>query len=54
MSVPVPEKALVLLDFFGATRRIRTDDVLITTKTGAFVCEKEADKAGDRATQNGQ
>ncbi len=24
------------------------------TKNGAFVCEQEADKAGDRATQNGQ
>jgi hypothetical protein len=24
------------------------------TKTGAFVCEKEADTAGDRATLNGQ
>jgi hypothetical protein len=24
------------------------------TKTGAFVCEKEADEAGDRATLNGQ
>jgi hypothetical protein len=24
------------------------------TKTGAYVCEKEADKAGDRATLNGQ
>jgi hypothetical protein len=25
-----------------------------STKNGAFVCEKEAIKAGDRATQNGQ
>jgi hypothetical protein len=25
-----------------------------TTKSGAFVCEKEADQAGDRATRNGQ
>jgi hypothetical protein len=24
------------------------------TKNGAFVCEREADKAGDRATRNGQ
>lgn len=24
------------------------------TKNGAFVCEQEADKAGDRATRNGQ
>jgi hypothetical protein len=24
------------------------------TKNGAFVCEGEADKAGDRATENGQ
>jgi hypothetical protein len=24
------------------------------TKHGAFVCEKEADQAGDRATRNGQ
>ncbi len=24
------------------------------TKHGAFVCEQEADKAGDRATRNGQ
>jgi hypothetical protein len=24
------------------------------TKSGAFVCEREADKAGDRATRNGQ
>jgi hypothetical protein len=24
------------------------------TKSGAFVCEKEADQAGDRATRNGQ
>jgi len=24
------------------------------TKNGAYVCEKEADKAGDRATRNGQ
>jgi hypothetical protein len=25
-----------------------------TTKHGAFVCQKEADQAGDRATRNGQ
>ena len=25
-----------------------------TTKDGAFVCEKDADQAGDRATENGQ
>ena len=25
-----------------------------TTKNGAYVCRKEADKAGDRATKNGQ
>ena len=24
------------------------------TKSGAFVCEKEADQAGDRSTRNGQ
>ena len=24
------------------------------TKSGAFVCQQEADKAGDRATRNGQ
>lgn len=24
------------------------------TKRGAFVCQKEADQAGDRATRNGQ
>jgi len=24
------------------------------TKSGAFVCQKEADQAGDRATRNGQ
>jgi hypothetical protein len=24
------------------------------TKRGAFVCEKDADRAGDRATRNGQ
>ncbi len=24
------------------------------TKNGVFVCEQDADKAGDRATQNGQ
>jgi hypothetical protein len=24
------------------------------TKSGAFVCQREADKAGDRATRNGQ
>jgi hypothetical protein len=24
------------------------------TKSGAYVCEKEADKAGDRETRNGQ
>jgi len=24
------------------------------TKSGAYVCEKEADQAGDRATRNGQ
>lgn len=24
------------------------------TKNGAYVCQKEADKAGDRATRNGQ
>lgn len=24
------------------------------TNSGAYVCEKEADKAGDRATRNGQ
>jgi hypothetical protein len=24
------------------------------TKSGAFVCRKEADQAGDRATRNGQ
>jgi hypothetical protein len=25
-----------------------------TTNNGAYVCEKEADKAGDRETRNGQ
>jgi hypothetical protein len=25
-----------------------------TTRNGAYVCEKEADKAGDRETRNGQ
>jgi hypothetical protein len=30
MSVLVSENMLILLDFFGATRRIRTDDLLIT------------------------
>lgn len=24
------------------------------TKTGAYVCQREADRAGDRATRNGQ
>ena len=33
-SIPVlaSEKPLTLLDFFGATRRIRTDDLLITNQ----------------------
>ena len=30
--VLVAEKMLILLDFFGATRRIRTDDLLITNQ----------------------
>ena len=32
MSGLASYKALVLLDFFGATRRIRTDDLLITNQ----------------------
>jgi hypothetical protein len=32
MSVLASEKLLALLDFFGATRRIRTDDLLITNQ----------------------
>jgi hypothetical protein len=32
MSVLVSETPLILLDFFGATRRIRTDDLLITNQ----------------------
>jgi len=32
MSVLVSEKPVILLDFFGATRRIRTDDLLITNR----------------------
>ena len=32
LSVLASEKMLILLDFFGATRRIRTDDLLITNQ----------------------
>jgi hypothetical protein len=32
MPVLASENTLILLDFFGATRRIRTDDLLITNR----------------------
>jgi hypothetical protein len=36
-SKPIAEKSLILLDFFGATSRIRTDDLLIEKRDGAII-----------------
>jgi hypothetical protein len=49
-----PSDTVVWLNLPSGVYHFRGERWYGATKSGAFVCKKEADKAGDRATRNGQ
>jgi hypothetical protein len=49
-----PQDAVVWLNLSSAIYHFKGQRWYANTNNGAFVCEKEADLAGDRATLNGQ
>jgi hypothetical protein len=49
-----PKDTVVWLNLPSGIYHFRGERWYGNTKNGAFVCEKEAEKAGDRATRNGQ
>jgi len=49
-----PQDTVVWLNLPSGIYHFRGQRWYANTKNGAFVCEKEADRAGDRATLNGQ
>jgi hypothetical protein len=49
-----PQDTVVGLNLSSGVYHFRAQRWYAATKNGAFVCEKEADLAGDRTTENGQ
>jgi hypothetical protein len=49
-----PKDTVVWLNLPSGIYHFKGQRWYSNTNNGAFVCEKEADKAGDRATRNGQ
>jgi hypothetical protein len=49
-----PADVVVWLNFPTGVYHFKGQRWYGTTKSGAYVCKKEADKEGDRATRNGQ
>ena len=49
-----PQDTVVWLNLPTGVYHFKGERWYGNTKNGAFVCEQEADKAGDRATRNGQ
>lgn len=49
-----PKDTVVWLNLPSGIYHFRGERWYGNTKNGAFVCEQEADQAGDRATRNGQ
>jgi hypothetical protein len=49
-----PNDAVVWLNLPTGIYHLKGERWYGRTKAGAFVCEKEADQAGDRETRNGQ
>jgi hypothetical protein len=49
-----PKDTVVWLNLPTGVYHFKGQRWYANTKSGAFVCEQEADKAGDRATMNGQ
>lgn len=49
-----PKDTVVWLNLPSGIYHFKGERWYGNTKNGAFVCEQEADKAGDRATRNGQ
>jgi hypothetical protein len=49
-----PQDTVVWLNLPSGIYHFKGQRWYANTKNGAFVCEKEADLAGDRATENGQ
>lgn len=49
-----PKDTVVWLNLTSGIYHFKGQRWYAATKNGAFVCEKEADLAGDRATENGQ
>lgn len=49
-----PQDTVVWLNLPTGVYHFKGERWYGNTKNGAFVCEQEADKAGDQATRNGQ
>jgi hypothetical protein len=49
-----PNDAVVWLNLPTGIYHFKGERWYGATRTGTYVCRKEADKAGDRATRNGQ
>jgi len=49
-----PEDTVVWLNLPTGIYHFKGERWYGRTKSGAYVCQKEADKTGDRATRNGQ
>jgi hypothetical protein len=49
-----PDDTVVWLNLHSGVYHFKGQRYYANTKSGAFVCEKEADAAGDRRTENGQ
>jgi hypothetical protein len=49
-----PQDVVVWLNLSSGIYHFKGQRWYANTNNGAFVCEKEADLAGDRATENGQ
>jgi hypothetical protein len=49
-----PKDTIVWLNLPSGIYHFKGERWYGNTKSGAFVCEQEAEKAGDRATRNGQ
>jgi hypothetical protein len=49
-----PNDTVVWLNLNSGVYHFRGQRYYANTKSGAFVCEKEADAAGERRTENGQ
>jgi hypothetical protein len=49
-----PKDVVVWLNLSTGVYHLKGERWFGKSKSGAFVCEKEADQAGDRASRNGQ